>query len=146
MSSLTRSFFFDLKNVLTHHSPRIFFIPCVLTHHDLLFVVVVFLSIDVLTHQILFLWLPFVFIFKECPHSLFPEDFFFPKVCPHSPQSFVCTVCRIKNRTVCINSILLRKNGLFKPNTDEYITYVFVVDGSAFGLDDKLQRTWHQGK
>ena len=24
---------------------------------------------------------------------------------------------------------------------DEYIAYVFVVDGSAFGLDDKLHRT-----
>ena len=57
-----------------------------------------------------------------------------------------CTVRRIKNRTVCINSILMRKNGLFKPNTDEYIAHVFVVDESALGLDDKLHRTWHRGK
>ena len=56
------------------------------------------------------------------------------------------TVRRIKNRTVCINSILLRKNGLLKPNTDEYVAHVFVVNGSAFGLDGKLHRAWQCGK
>jgi len=55
------------------------------------------------------------------------------------------TVRRIKNRTVSINIILMGKNGLFQPNTDEYIAHVFVVDGSTFGVDDKLHRTWHQG-
>ena len=55
-------------------------------------------------------------------------------------------VHRIKNRTVRINSILLGKNGLLKPNTDEYIAHVFVVDGSAFGLDGKLHRAWQRDK
>ena len=49
-------------------------------------------------------------------------------------------VRRIKNRTVCINSIFLRNNGFLKPNTDEYIAHVFVVDGSAFGQDNN--RGW----
>ena len=56
------------------------------------------------------------------------------------------TVRRIKNRTVCINSILLRKNGLLKPNTDEYVAHVFVVNGSALGLDGKFHRAWQCGK
>ena len=28
---------------------------------------------------------------------------------------------------------------------DEYIAYAFVVDGSAFNLDDELNKSWHQG-
>ena len=52
---------------------------------------------------------------------------------------------RIKNRTVCINSILLRKNGLLKPNMDEYVAHALVVDGFAFSLDDELHTTCHRG-
>ena len=28
---------------------------------------------------------------------------------------------------------------------DEYIAYALVVDGSAFNLDDELNKSWHQG-
>ena len=38
------------------------------------------------------------------------------------------------------------KNGLLKPNTVEYVAHVFVVNGSAFGLDGKLHRAWPHGK
>ena len=64
----------------------------------------------------------------------------------HFGEAQLYTVRRIKNRTVRINSILLGKNGLLKPNTDEYIAHVFVVDGFAFGLDGKLHRAWQRGK
>ena len=51
---------------------------------------------------------------------------------------------RIKKRTFFVYSILLFQNWISKPNTDEYVAYALVVDGSAFSLDDKLHATWHQ--
>ena len=82
-------------------------------------------------------------IYTHLNHSTLIPGLLQAKNRPKTGQK-LATVRRIKNRTVCICSILLSKSGLFKPNTDEFIAQVFVVDGSTFGLDDKLHRLWRQ--